>query len=177
MCIPNFPADRRTARIRRRSEAGDREMSYAVVESGGKQYIAREGQPLEVDRLPIEVGKPVEFDRVLLVVDGSDVRIGTPLVQGMKVHATVAEHTKGDKVIVYRYIPKERFRKKQGHRQLFTRVMVDSIGEPSGRPKAAPKPEVPAAPKKAAARPKPAVPATKKPEAPKPRPKAAVKKK
>jgi large subunit ribosomal protein L21 len=152
-------------------------MSYAVVASGGKQYVAREGQALEVDRLSVEVGKAVEFDRVLLVVDGSDVRIGTPLVQGLKVHATVAEHTKGDKVIVYRYIPKERFRKKQGHRQLYTRVMVNSIGEPSGRPKPAPEPKAPAAPKKAARRPKAAAPAAKKADAPKPKPKAAAKKK
>ncbi len=151
-------------------------MSYAIVESGGKQYVAREGQALEVDRLPIEVGKAMEFDRVLLVVDGSDVRIGTPVLQGMKVHAAVAEHTKGDKVIVYRYIPKERFRKKQGHRQLYTRVLVNSIGEPSGRPKAAPEPKAPAAPKKAA-RSKPAAPAAKKADAPKPKPKAAPKKK
>jgi large subunit ribosomal protein L21 len=152
-------------------------MSYVVVESGGKQYVAREGQTLEVDRLPIEVGKAVEFDRVLLVVDGSDVRIGTPVVQGMKVHATVAEHTKGDKVIVYRYIPKERFRKKRGHRQLYTRVTIDSIGEPSGQPKTAPEPKAPAAPKKAAPRSKPAAPAAKKADAPKPKPKAAPKKK
>jgi large subunit ribosomal protein L21 len=156
-------------------------MSYAIVESGGKQYVAREGQALEVDRLPVEVGKPVEFDRILLVVDGSDVRIGTPAVLGIKVHATVAEHTKGDKIIVYRYIPKERYRKKRGHRQQYTRVMVDGIGEPSGSPKP------PAAPKKAAARTRGAAPAAKKAEArkaearkaeaPKAKPKSAPKKK
>lgn len=153
-------------------------MSYAIVESGGKQYIAREGQPLEIDRLTVEVGKPMEFDRVLLVVDGSDVRIGTPVLPGIKVHATVAEHTKGDKVIVYRYIPKERYRKKRGHRQLYTRVTVDSIGEPSGRPKPASEPKATAAPKrKAAPRTKAAAPAAKKAEAAKPKPKAAPKKK
>jgi large subunit ribosomal protein L21 len=152
-------------------------MSYAVVESGGKQYVAREGQTLEVDRLPVEVGKALEFDRVLLVADGSDVRIGTPVVQGIRVHATVVEHIRGDKVIVYRYIPKERFRKKQGHRQLYTRVMVDSIGEPSGRPKAAPEPKAPAAPKKAAPKPKAAAPVAKKADAPKPKAKAAPKNK
>ncbi len=146
-------------------------MSYAIVESGGKQYVAREGQALEVDRLPVEVGKAVEFDRILLVVDGSDVRIGTPAVQGIKVHATVTEHTKGTKVIVYRYIPKERYRKKRGHRQQYTRVMVDGIGEPGERPKPA------AAPKKAAPRTRTAAPAAKKAEAPKPKPKTAPKKK
>jgi len=152
-------------------------MSYAIVESGGKQYVAREGEALEVDRLPVEAGKSVEFDQVLLVVDGSDVRIGTPVVQGMKVHATVAGHIKGDKVVVYRYIPKERFRKKQGHRQQYTRVVIDSIGEPSGRPKATPEPKAPAAPKKAAPKAKAAAPVAKKAAAPKPKPKAAPKKK
>lgn len=146
-------------------------MSYAIVESGGKQYVAREGVALEVDRLPVEIGKPVEFDRVLLVVDGSDIRIGTPLVPGIKVHATVTEHPKGDKVIVYRYIPKERYRKKRGHRQMYTRVVVDAIGEPSGSPKPA------AAPKKAAPRTRTSAPAAKKAAAPKPKPKTAPKKK
>ena len=146
-------------------------MSYAIVESGGKQYVAREGEALEVDRLPVEIGKPVEFDRVLLVVDGSDVRIGTPVVQGMKVHATVAGHIKGDKVVVYRYIPKERYRKKRGHRQMYTRVVVEAIGEPTGSPKPA------AAPKKAAPRTRTAAPAAKKAAAAKPKPKAAPKKK
>jgi large subunit ribosomal protein L21 len=146
-------------------------MSYAIVESGGKQYVAREGQALVIDRLAVEIGKPVEFERVLLVVDGSDVRIGTPLVQGIKVHATVTEHTKGDKVIVYRYIPKERYRKKRGHRQMYTRVVVDAIGERSASPKPA------AAPKKAAPRTRTAAPAAKKAVAAKPKPKTAPKKK
>jgi large subunit ribosomal protein L21 len=108
-------------------------MDYAIVESGGKQYVAREGQALEVDRLPVETGQAVEFEHVLLVADGGQVRLGTPFVEGMKVHATVAGNVKGDKIVVFRYIPKERYRKKAGHRQQYTRVIVDSIGEPSGR--------------------------------------------
>jgi len=151
-------------------------MDYAIVESGGKQYVAREGQTLEVDRLPVEVGQPVTFERVLLVVDGGQARIGTPLVEGIKVHATVAEHPKGDKIVVFRYIPKERYRRKSGHRQQYTRVIVGSIGEPTGRPAPAPeaKPSAPAR-KKAAAKPKPA-PTAKKAEAPKPKAKTASKK-
>lgn len=152
-------------------------MRYAIVESGGKQYVAREGETLEVDRLPMDVGQPVEFDRVLLVVDGSDVRVGTPVVQGMKVHGTVARQTKGDKVVVYRYLPKERFRKKQGHRQQYTRVTIEGIGEPGARPKAAAEPKAAATPAKAAPKPKAAGPTARKAEAPKPKPKAAAKRK
>ena len=152
-------------------------MDYAVVEMGGKQYVAREGQALEVDRLSVEVGQPVLFERVLLVADGGNIRIGTPLLEGIKVYATVAEHTKGDKIVVFRYIPKERYRRKSGHRQQYTRVMVGSIGEPTGHPAPAPEAKAPApARKKAAAKAK-AAPTAKKAEAPKPKAKTASKKK
>lgn len=155
-------------------------MDYAIIESGGKQYVAREGQALEVDRLPVEAGQPLELERVLLVSDGGAVRIGTPLIEGVKVHATVTGHIRGDKIVVFRYIPKERFRRKAGHRQHYTRLMIDSIGEPGVRPARAEK--APPAPKKKAA-PKPkAAPAgrkdeARKPEAPKAKPKPAAKKK
>jgi large subunit ribosomal protein L21 len=152
-------------------------MDYAIVESGGKQYVAREGQTLEIDRVAAEVGEPVTFERVLLVVDGGNVRIGTPLVDGIKVHATVAEHTKGDKIVVFRYIPKERYRRKSGHRQQYTRVIVGSIGEPTARPAPVREAKAPApAKKRAASRPKPARTA-KKADAPKPKAKTASKKK
>ena len=132
-------------------------MDYAIIESGGKQYVAREGQALEVDRLPVEPGQAVKFEQVLLVAQDGQVRIGTPLVDGMKVHATVAGNIKGDKIVVFRYIPKERYRKKAGHRQQYTRVIVDSIGEPSGRPARPAQAAAPApARKKPAAKPKPA---------------------
>jgi large subunit ribosomal protein L21 len=152
-------------------------MDYAIIESGGKQYVAREGQALEVDRLPVEPGQAVEFERVLLVADGGQVRVGAPLLEGMKVHATVAANIKGDKVVVFRYIPKERYRKKAGHRQAYTRVMVESIGEPGGRP-VRPAQAAAAAPprKKSAAKPK-AAPAARKEPAPKAKPKPAAKKK
>jgi len=152
-------------------------MDYAVIESGGKQYVAREGQALEVDRLPVEAGQAVEFERVLLVAEGGQVRIGTPLLDGMKVHATVAGNVKGDKIVVFRYIPKERYRKKAGHRQQYTRVIVDSIGEPSGRPARPAQAAAPApARKKPAAKPK-AAPAASKAPATKAKPKPAAKKK
>jgi len=81
---------------------------------------------LDVERLPAEVGESVELDRVLLLRD-EDVQVGNPLVPGAKVRATVLAHDKKPKIIVFKYKPKERYRKKQGHRQLFTRLRVDEI--------------------------------------------------
>jgi len=102
-------------------------MTYAIVESGGKQYLAQEGQAIEVDRLSVEVGKRVELKDVLMVVNGRDIRIGTPLVDGAKVKAKVMDHVKAPKVIIFKYIPKERYRRKAGHRQQYTRLMVEGI--------------------------------------------------
>jgi len=99
---------------------------YAVIETGGKQYRVTEGTMLDVERLPAEVGESVELDRVLLLRD-ENVQVGTPFVSGAKVRATVLAHDKKPKIIVFKYKPKERYRKKQGHRQLFTRLRVDEI--------------------------------------------------
>ncbi len=102
-------------------------MKYAVLESGGKQYIAREGDAIEVDRLQVEVGKAIDFKDILLVVDDGKINVGTPYVKGAKVRGTVVEQIKAPKVIVYKYIPKERYRRKRGHRQRYTRVAIDKI--------------------------------------------------
>lgn len=102
-------------------------MKYAIVRSGGKQYIAREGETIEVDRLPLEIGKPVSFDEVLLVADGKKVQVGGPLVKGASVKGEVLDQVKSKKIIVFKYIPKERYRRKKGHRQHYTRVRVDAI--------------------------------------------------
>ncbi len=102
-------------------------MKYAVVESGGKQYIAREGETVEVDRLPLDVGKSITFEKVLLVVDGKDVAVGAPSVQGAKVKGTIVDQIKAKKIIVFKYIPKERYRRKQGHRQRYTQVAIEDI--------------------------------------------------
>ena len=112
-------------------------MKYAIVESGGKQYKVVAGEPLEVDRLPLEVGAKLDFESVLLVVDGEDVTVGTPTVNGVQVKATVLEHFKGRKLIVFKYSPKKRIRVKRGHRQQYTRLMVDTIGKPGESSKAA----------------------------------------
>lgn len=103
-------------------------MRYAIVESGGKQYRAVEGGFIEVDLLPNEAGQAVEIDQVLMVVDGDDVKVGTPTVKGSKVQATVVKHIKGPKVVVFRYRPKKRYRVKTGHRQQYTRLKIETIG-------------------------------------------------
>lgn len=100
---------------------------YAVVETGGKQYKVSAGDNVDVEKLPYEVGERVELDRVLLVADGDEVRVGQPTVEGAKVLATVTDHAKGPKIIVFKYKPKERYRRKKGHRQAYTRLMIDEI--------------------------------------------------
>ena len=102
-------------------------MKYAIVEDGGKQYKAVEGGTIEVDHFSSESGEQVDLERVLMLVDGENVDVGTPLVAGVKVKATVVSQVKGPKVIVFKYKPKKRYRVKTGHRQKYTRLQIDSI--------------------------------------------------
>lgn len=102
-------------------------MKYAIIESGGKQYKAVEGSQIDVDRLPMDVGADVQLDQVLLISDGSDVKIGTPTVDGAHVKATVAGQIKGRKVIVFKYREGNRYRVRQGHRQQYTRLQIEQI--------------------------------------------------
>ena len=104
-------------------------MKYAIVEDGGKQYRAVIGESIEVDRYPLEVGEEIDMDRVLLIADGENVKVGTPFIEGAKIQATVVAHIKGPKVVVFRYKAKERIRSKTGHRQQYTKVRVDAITE------------------------------------------------
>ena len=99
---------------------------YAVVETGGKQYKVSAGETIEVEKLPLEVGQQVELDRVLLVSD-EKVQVGNPTVKGARVMATVAGQGKGKKVIVFKYKPRNRYRRKAGHRQAYTRLQIDKI--------------------------------------------------
>lgn len=107
-------------------------MKYAIVESGGKQYIAREGETFDVDRLSVEVDDEVEFEQVLLAAENGSVSVGEPTVSGAVVKARVVAQVKGPKVVVFKYKPKVRYRRKQGHRQRYTRVEVQSISLPGG---------------------------------------------
>jgi large subunit ribosomal protein L21 len=104
-------------------------MKYAIVEDGGKQYRAVIGESIEVDRYPLEVGEEIDMDRVLLISDGENIKVGTPFIQGAKIQATVVAHVKGPKVVVFRYKAKERIRSKTGHRQQYTKVRIDAITE------------------------------------------------
>src|SRR5688500_11224967 len=105
-------------------------MRFAIVESGGKQYRAVEGRTIEVDRLPVDAGNEFDFDRVLLMADGDDVMVGTPTVSDILVKVTVVDHIKGPKIDRFKYRPKKRIRVRGGHRQQYTRLMVDFIGHP-----------------------------------------------
>lgn len=105
----------------------EEKVMYAVVETGGKQYKVSAGETIEVEKLPLEVGQKVELDRVLLVSDKNKVRVGNPTVEGAKVMATVAGQGKGKKVIVFKYRPRNRYRRRSGHRQTYTRLRVDKI--------------------------------------------------
>jgi large subunit ribosomal protein L21 len=100
---------------------------YAVIESGGKQYRVTVGQQLAVEKLPVESGQQVTLDRVLMVATDQDVQIGRPVVAGAKVVATALRQELGPKVIVFKYKPKTRYRRKRGHRQLHTLLRIDEI--------------------------------------------------
>lgn len=103
-------------------------MKYAIVESGGKQYKAVEGSDIVVDRLiDAEPGKEVSLDDVLLFVNDDAVTIGTPYISGASVSGTVVGEEKGPKLLIFKYRPKKHFRVKTGHRQVYTRIKIDSI--------------------------------------------------
>ncbi len=100
---------------------------FAIIETGGKQYKVEMGQTVEIEKLDLEVGKEVIFDKVLLVGDDKSTNVGTPYVMGSKVAGNVVDQGKGDKITVFKMKPKKRYMKKQGHRQLFTAVEITKI--------------------------------------------------
>ena len=100
---------------------------YAVIRTGGKQYRVSPGDSIEVEKLPYDVGEQIELDEVLLVSNDSGPKIGQPLVEGAKVKATVTRQTKGRKVIIFKFRPSKRYRRKRGHRQHYTRLRIDEI--------------------------------------------------
>ncbi len=100
---------------------------YAVVETGGKQYRVAVGDRIDVERLEAEPGAEITLDRVLLVEQDGDVKIGTPVVDGAKVIANVDAQAKGKKLIIFKMRPKKRYRRKTGHRQLITKLTIKDI--------------------------------------------------
>ena len=103
---------------------------YAIIETGGKQYQVEEGQSIFVEKLNVEEGSKVSFDKVLLVSKDGDIKVGSPLVEGAKVEGTVERHGRGKKVIIFKFKAKKNYRKKKGHRQPFTKVKIESIAFP-----------------------------------------------
>ena len=99
---------------------------YAIIRTGGKQYNVSVGDEIVIEKLDAEVGDVVSFD-VLMLVDDNGVKIGTPVVKGASANAKVIEHGKGKKVVVFKYKPKKNYRKKQGHRQPYTKVKVTAL--------------------------------------------------
>ena len=102
-------------------------MLYAIVESGGKQYKAVEGAYIDLDLLPDNLGERKSLDKILLLVNGDQQEVGNPFVPKVVVETIVFEHFKGPKITVFKYRPRQRYRVKTGHRQKYTRVLVDSI--------------------------------------------------
>ena len=100
---------------------------YAIIESGGKQYKVAEGDVVKVELLPNEVNSAIELDKVIAIENEGQLSIGNPYVAGVKVSATVLEHGKGKKVVVFRYKPKKNIRKKNDHRQPFTALKIEKI--------------------------------------------------
>ena len=100
---------------------------YAIIATGGKQYRVSEGDVLFIEKIDAEVGSTVSFD-VLLVEDNGDVKVGTPVVEGVKVEGKVEAQTRGEKIIVFKYKAKKNYRRKQGHRQPYTKVEITKIG-------------------------------------------------
>ena len=101
---------------------------YAVIATGGKQYKVTEGDVIRVEKLGVETGQTVTFDKVLVVGDG-ELTVGAPYVQGAAVTGTVTKEGRAKKVIVYKYKPKTGYHKKNGHRQYFTEVKIEKISK------------------------------------------------
>ena len=110
---------------------------YAIVETGGKQYKLEEGKYTDIELLDAEADSKVVFDKVVMLVNGKKSKVGQPYVENATVDGTIVKHDKAKKVIVYKQRPKKGYRKKQGHRQQFTRVMINKINTKAGKTKPA----------------------------------------
>ena len=102
-------------------------MLHAIIETGGKQYRVGEGDVVFVEKLAVEAGDEVTFDKVLAVVGDDTTAFGTPVIEGAKVTAKVVKNGKGKKIHIFKYKPKKGYRKRQGHRQPYTQVQIESI--------------------------------------------------
>ena len=103
------------------------QVMQAIIVTGGKQYAVSEGDTLFIEKLDAEAGASVVFDQVLAIVDGENTKFGTPVVEGAKVDATIVMNGKGKKIRIFKYTPKKGYRKRQGHRQPYTKVEIGKI--------------------------------------------------
>ena len=111
---------------------------YAVIKTGGKQYKVAAGDKLKVEKLEVAEGGKVVLDKVLVLADGDAVTIGSPLIAGAKVNATVVSHGRGDKVMIFKFRRRKHYRKTQGHRQSYTEILIDDVNGKGAAVKAAP---------------------------------------
>jgi large subunit ribosomal protein L21 len=100
---------------------------YAVVNTGGKQYKVQKGETLRIEKIPGEVGSSVTFDKVLMVADGENIRVGQPVLENVAVLAQIVEQDKAKKILIFKYKRRKRYRRKNGHRQPFTAIRIDGI--------------------------------------------------
>ena len=121
--------DRRAGRGRTSASSVEEEVQrvYAVIQTGGKQYRVQQGDVIYVEKIDAQADETVTFDKVLLVGEGEAVKVGTPAVDGAKVEGKVLGQVKGQKIVVYKYKAKKNERKKQGHRQPYTKVEITAV--------------------------------------------------
>jgi large subunit ribosomal protein L21 len=100
---------------------------YAVVSAGGKQYKVQKGETLRIEKIPGEVGSTVTFDKVLMVADGENIRVGQPVIAKAAVQASIVAQDKAKKILIFKYKRRKRYRRKQGHRQPYTAIRIDGI--------------------------------------------------
>ncbi len=100
---------------------------FAIIETGGKQYKVQEGDVIFVEKLAGEENSEIVFDKIIAVGDGSDIKVGTPYIEDAKVEASLIKTGKSSKIIVYKMKPKKNYRRKQGHRQPYTKVQITAI--------------------------------------------------
>ena len=104
-----------------------KQVMNAIIVTGGKQYKVAEGDVLFIEKLPVEAGETVKFEQVLAILDGEKATFGTPVVEGASVEATIVKNGKGKKIRIFKYNPKKGSRKRQGHRQPYTKVEITKI--------------------------------------------------
>lgn len=100
---------------------------FAIIKTGGKQYVVEPGKTIRIEKLPQEAGSEVVFDQVLLIENGHDIQIGTPVIAGAKVTGKVLRQGRAEKVMTIKFKAKKRSKKKAGHRQAFTEVSITNI--------------------------------------------------